>query len=142
MEQLMLFEGVSGSGKTTLKDPVHKARDWEDYFIHRLTATHYVYARLNNRPVDVDRLRSIEEQIMGIWDTLVVWCRPSPDVARMRKEMIDSHVYEKSFAVADEAFAEYFHSVTRFKRILELRTDVFTIDQCVDKIVEELASHD
>jgi len=136
--QLTIFEGVSGSGKTTLKEPLHNALDHSNLYIHRLTASQWVYDVLRGTPTEVPVLNALERSLERVLPTLVVWCRCAPKVAAERKARQGDLLVE-DLAQADALFSIYFSELTRFTNILELRTDKLSVQECVDRIKEELA---
>ena len=143
MEQLIVFEGISGGGKTTLFTPVHRARNYEDLHIHRFTPTQWVYAQLHDRPVKVEQLQAVEQALEKVIPTLVVWCRPDPQVALDRKLAEgDTNLMEGDFYKADRMFKKYFDRVCTFTRVIELATDKLSVDTCVEIIIEELRDYE
>ncbi len=143
MEQLIVFEGISGGGKTTLFTPVHRARDYEDLHIHRFTPTQWVYAQIHGRPVKVEQLQAVEQALEKVIPTLVVWCRPDPQVALDRKLAEgDTNLMEGDFDRADRWYKRYFNEVCMFTRVLELPTDKLLVDDCVEIIIKNLRSYE
>jgi len=143
VEQLIIFEGISGGGKTTLFTPVHRARNYEDLHIHRFTPTQWVYAQLHDRSVKVEQLQAVEQALEKIVPTLVVWCRPDPQVALDRKLAEgDPNLMEGDFVKADHLYWRYFNEVSTFTRVIELATDKLSVDTCVEIIIEVLREYE
>ena len=136
----VVFEGISGSGKTTLFTPVHKMRLYADLHIHRFTASHWVYAKLNGRPVNVEELQQIETEFQKVTPTLVVWCWCKPADAEQRKRTQGDYNVERDFALAQDLFQEYFHDHSRWLNVLQVNTSVLSVDESVRLIAERLSA--
>lgn len=135
---LIILDGISGGGKTTLKHALNRAREYQDYHIHRFTATEWVYATLNRRPVNLEKLRRDEEKMQKIWRVTHVTVVCDPYIALQRKQSMPNEVIEQDIAIANKLFLVYHNYLTVFKRKLVINTNLHSIDECVQLILNRL----
>lgn len=133
--KLIILEGISGSGKTTLLSPLLGLSNYEDVFIHRFTPSQWVYDHLYNRRET--GYENFNTALQSINDVIVIWCDCDPKVAYQRQlEKKDAKI--EDLVKARELFSEYFSSVSTWKKLIHLRTDLLSIEDCIKKVKKEI----
>lgn len=133
--RLIILEGISGSGKSTLLSSILDLSNYGDVLIHRFTPSQWVYNRLyGRRKVDYE---DFNFKLQLINDVRIVWCDCDPEIAYQRQlEKGDEKI--EDLVQARKLFQEYFFTISTWKKIIYLRTDLFSIEDCVEKVRKEI----
>jgi thymidylate kinase len=138
MKNFIILDGISGSGKTTLLGRVNRARNYEDYHIHRFTATEWVYGTLYDRNVSLRDLRNYERKIQAIWPTLLVTLTCDANEAKKRKEQLHDNYVEQELEQANKLFICYHDHLTVIENKILINTSNLTEKQCVAAILGQI----
>ena len=133
--RLVILEGISGSGKSTLFSPILALSNYENVLIHRFTPSQWVYDQLySRRKMDYEDFNS---KLQSIVDVRVIWCDCDSKIAYQRQlEKRDEKI--EDLVQARKLFQEYFNTISSWKNVIHLRTDLFSIEDCVEKVKREI----
>lgn len=138
MKFLIILEGISGSGKSTVQHHINVARNYQDYHIHRLVATEYVYGILYHRPISLKNLQKIEKKFCRVLPTVLVLLTCNEKIARSRKEVLRDKYVEKDLRSAQNLFKKWYETYSVIPRKILVDTSYKTIEEITTQIVDKL----
>lgn len=134
---MILFEGMDKSGKTTLYKAFNEATNYKYLCCDRYYLSYIAYSIIRNKDIDIDYL------IAELPSKVFIVYTAASDVSIFNRCRLANHEqinYEEAKEAFEEAVDIFVNEVSPGNSdvfVLELNTDLFTVEKCVEIILDE-----
>lgn len=133
---ILIFEGMDKTGKTTLIHEINKITKFKPLIIDRGTIGYSVYDYIYKRGRS-EYYSNLESQMLNV-NHLVVYCKCDKELIEKRLKQCNEQ-FPKEQKSIEYVLNLYDEFIGKSKmNILELDTGKYTIEECVNKILERM----